>query len=386
MSLLSVLLGEANREPGGCVIEVGPPYSDAKVIPLYPALREVTVDVARGKAGEARIVMSTRRGQDGRWDVEDSGVFVDWTPVRISAAFGRRRKEILRGVVREIEVQHPPDIGDSSVTITVQDLSLVADREHRRKIWGSKEAPTNDFALVSEILKAYDLSLQKGSGAGLSATGLTQDGTDAAFLRSRAEANGYELLYEEDGVYFGPLRTRLSAPSTQATILVGAGTDTNCLSVVIEVDGRRPDVVRVAFADGAKGQGEAITAKPSLPLLGRDPVRSSGPEHNLAMSGQAGADREQLQRAAQAKADELSMKIAVKGELDSTGYGHVLRVGRTVRVEGVGPRFSGTHLVDSVIHRFTPDGYTQRFRLLRNAYTDDASPALPSAIASVLAS
>lgn len=387
MNPLAALPALAHRRPGGCVIEVGTPPTDVAVAPLYPALREVTAEIARGKAGQATIVLSTRRDERGRWDVEDSGVFLDWTPVRICAAFGlTAREEILQGVVREIKVAHPPNLGESTVTVTVQDLSLVADREHRRQVWGQEPVRSADAQIVPTVLGRNGLLPHPDSDLPVAAITVNQDGTDAALLRARAEANGYELLYEGRQVYFGPIARRMTGPPVQKPIIVGSGPDTTCLSVDIEVDGRRPDVVLVEFA-AAKATGataETVRVTPSLPRLGLEPVTSSGPgEHSLRMAG-SGDDRDELRRRAQAKVDELSLKIKATGELDGTAYGHVLRVGHTVRLDGVGPRFSGSHLVDSVTHRFTPEGYTQKFTLLRNAYTDDGAVGAVSALAGVL--
>lgn len=387
MNLLAGLLGVAHHEPGGCVIEVGTPYLDRPVLALYPFLKEVTVDIARGKAGEAKITFGSRRQPDGRWDVEDSGVFRDWTPVRISAAFGlTAREEVLRGVVREIKAQHPPNTGESSVEITIQDLSLVADREHRREVWG-KDTTTSDAVLVPTLLARNQLTPHPDSGPGLSGITVNQDGTDAALMRARAEANGYELAYEGDQVFFGPLQRRLSGPPSQATILVDAGSATNCLSLDVQVDGRKPDVVIIDFAAGKDREAERVRVESTLPALGREPVRSSGSaEHSVMMSGQAGDDRAALERKAQSQADALSLKVKATGELDGTAYGHVLRAGYTVRVDGIGPRFSGTHLVDAVNHRFNGSGYTQRFTLLRNAYDDDGSKMATSPLDAVLGS
>ena len=65
------------------------------------------------------------------------------------------------------------------------------------------------------------------------------------------------------------------------------------------------------------------------------------------------------------------MKVRAEGELDGSLYGHVLRVGEPVPLDGVGERYGGTYYVDSVSHRFSMEGYRQTFTLLRNAYGDD---------------
>ena len=80
-----------------------------------------------------------------------------------------------------------------------------------------------------------------------------------------------------------------------------------------------------------------------------------------------------MEALAQQMANEQSMKISADGDLDGTIYGHVLRVGEPVGVDGIGERYSGTYLVEAATHRFDVNGYMVSFRLLRNAYGDDLS-------------
>ena len=103
-----------------------------------------------------------------------------------------------------------------------------------------------------------------------------------------------------------------------------------------------------------------------------------------------GDEPEEVTRArAQAAANDHSFKIRATGELDGTLYGHVLRIGALVRVDGTGERNGGLYYTDRVTHAFTADGYRQRFELIRNATGDsDRVGAAPlsravSAIASL---
>ena len=80
-----------------------------------------------------------------------------------------------------------------------------------------------------------------------------------------------------------------------------------------------------------------------------------------------GASRAELERRAQAKADENAWKISAEGELDGTLYGHVLLTHVTVEVDGVGETYGGRYYVDEVTHHFDSEGYRQHFKLLRNA-------------------
>ena len=84
------------------------------------------------------------------------------------------------------------------------------------------------------------------------------------------------------------------------------------------------------------------------------------------MSGEGGASDADLEAKAQARANALSFRITASGELDGSLYGHVLKPGLPVLVDGIGDRFSGLWLVDEVRHGFTAEGYRQGFKLARN--------------------
>ena len=104
------------------------------------------------------------------------------------------------------------------------------------------------------------------------------------------------------------------------------------------------------------------------------------------MSAEAGADTQRLRAVAQQKANDIDIhRIQGEGELDGTIYGHVLQPGLPVPVDGLGSWLSGIYYVDSVSHSFTPQGYKQRFKLLRNAFGDnlDSVSGTASALAAV---
>lgn len=377
------------REPAGLVVETGTPYTEQLAAAFAPLLTRATIDVSRDKAAEATLVFVSLRRPDGSWDVQDSGVFEVDTPVRLSAAFGVVvREEILRGYVREVKVEHPENPGESTVTVVVQDQSLAADRPRRRRAWGT-DVPSSDTQILAEVLPRYGLVPDPTNGAGVTGLEVNQDATDAAFLRARAEANGYDLMYEQDRVYFGP--PRLGVP-VQPPVLVAAGADTNCIRLDLDTDARKPDVVRIEFSEeGRDGpSAETVEVRPQTSrLLGPIPLTAANPDlaDNSETIRGAGNERAALERAAQVRVDELAFKTTASGVLDGTAYGAVLRAGHTVRVDGLGRMNTGTYFVDEVQHAFDDQGYRQTFTALRNARGDDGLGAVtPGAgsLASVL--
>ncbi|HHD63015.1 MAG TPA: hypothetical protein ENK96_01330 [Desulfobulbaceae bacterium] len=372
--MLLDLFADKLREPAECIIRIG--TAKQQITDLYPFLMEVTADITRDKAATATLQFETRRDEKGRWLVQDAGILAPWEPIVIEAAFGTTREEIMRGYIREIKADYPEDAGAAKVTVECQDASIKLDREHVRHVWGG-DAPTSDRIIITTILTDHGLILDPESGAGLSGLVINQNDTDIRFLRNRAEANGYELIFSKDTVYFGPVR--LDA-GPQETIMVYAGPKTSCYSFSITDDGHKPD--KVGF-DRAKTEGAGVVSSvvaPDLPLLGTESTDSSGSGlHDFVwkMTRLGGTNEAELLARAQKMANEFSMKVKAEGELDGSLYGHVLRIGEPVGVDGVGERYGGVYYVDAVKHRFSMDGYRQTFTLLRNGYGDNAgsSPA-----------
>ncbi|MCP4657393.1 MAG: hypothetical protein GY856_18460 [bacterium] len=362
------LPSERRREPAECVVKV----AGEAIVDLYPFLTEVTAECYRELKREPKATLSfeSRRDEHGRWTVQDAGVLAAWQPIVIEAAFGDYTEEVMRGFIREVQADYPEDPGAATVTVECRDESLALDREHVRTVWGG-DAPTDDATIAGTILSDHGLSLHPDSGPGQSGLVLNQDSTDVRFLLGRAEANGYELIFRQGEVYFGPMRPEAAA---QSTIMVYAGQASNCYRFSVRADGHQPD--RVSF-DVAAAQGSETVARvvePDLPLLGSEAADSSGSglrEFTWRLTRQGNANEEALVARAQAKANELAMKVRAEGELDGSLYGHVLRVGEPVGVDGTGEWLGGTYYVCRVSHRFTMDGYRQSFTLLRNAYGDN---------------
>jgi phage protein D len=378
---LGALLGGGRREPAECVLRVG--HAGQEITELYPYLTEVRVDTARDRAGTASLVFESRRDESGHWLVQDAGVFAPWEPVVVTAAFGSTTEEVLRGYVRQVAAGYPEDPGATTVTVTVQDDSLALDREQVRTVWGG-EAPTTDQGILASILGKHGLALDPESATGQSGLVLNQNATDARFLAERAAANGFELIFDRGSVYFGPMRVD---GERQPTIKVYAGPDTNCLRFDVSADGHQPEQVAFdAAAESGAGSVEHVVA-PTVAPLGTTPA--TGPDAGLPpfvwrLDRLGGASVEQTTARAEGRANELAMRVRAEGELEGTCYGHVLRIGRPVGVDGVGEWLGGTYYVDAVRHRFGDDGYHMAFTLLRNAYGDDLAGLGGSALAGLL--
>lgn len=367
MSLLS-LLSDVKRHPAECIIEL-----DGQTIDdMYPMLVEVEVDANRSQWTVATLIFETRRMEDGTWLVQDDDRFLPWVPIKIEAAFGQEKEEVMRGYIKEVRAEFPADRGGVRVTVTCQDDSILFDRKHIEQRWG-EDTPVTDAEIASQIIDRNGLSVLSVPGEGQTVQDLNQNTTDIRFLQTRAQANGYEIIFRDGRVHFGEMR--LDA-STQATILVYAGPHTNCISFNVRDDGHQPDKFSYQVAAEVGTDSPAVDVTPNLKRLGNQDANSTGSGlDDFVWRPQRHGVQDDAQMAAitQQAANAASMHIRADGELDGTMYGHVLKTGEPVGVDGVGERYGGTYYVDSVRHRFDTNGYQMTFSLLRNAYGDDLS-------------
>ena len=391
--MLLDLLSTATREPAECLVEV----EGAPIESLYPFLMEVTVETGRNTPDTATLVFESRRDETGRWLVQDAtdmtGEYLlrEWNRIVIKAAFGSREEEVLRGFIRQVRAEYPQDAGAARVTVECQDESLQLDREHNRRVWGTTDLPSSDTLILQEIIGRYPpLAPDALSATGQDGlVGINQDGTDIRFLQARAEENGYELIFRRGAVYFGPMRPDL--PTPQPTVMMYAGRDSNGISFTASGDAHQPDAVALDLPSDAGEGSREVLVEPNLQVMGRTHAGSADRGLNpfvWRMSAQPGAEQDarRLESQAQQRANDADLRrVQAEGELDGTLYGHVLLPGLPVAVDGVGSRLSGVYYVDSVTHTFNPQGYRQRFRLLRNAWGDtlDSLPS-PGPLASVM--
>jgi len=356
------------REPAECKI-----YIDGDEIDdLYPYLSSVGIEVSRTMAAEAQLEFHTLRDKDGQWIIQDDERIATWKSIRIEAVFGQTgSEEIMRGFIRQISVRYPDSADEVVVTLICQDDSLSLDRHHQPSTWGNDQA-TSDGQILLEIIGRYShLNVDDESADGLSEVVVHQSQRDSQFLLQRARINGYELIYSEGNVYFGP--PRLDG-EPQPNIMVYAGEGTNCINFDINDDGQRPNKVSYETAAEIGDENRSETLNPDQTLLGNESANrdsSSLADFNWQMSARGSCSHQEMTVRAQALVNEQAFRISVQGELDGSLYGHVLRVGETVGVDGVGDKYGGIYYVDSVNHRFDNDGYRQVFRLLRNAYGDN---------------
>lgn len=385
MGLLGQLLDPGFRQAASVLIQMGQAQKD--IGDLANLISNVEVQSSRLDAAAATITIDDRRDTTGQWMAADAGVFARWEPIVISADFETHVEEVFRGYVTELKPTYPQNGGEAKLVLTCQDDGAALGREHMRRVWGDETTPISDRDILIELLSPLPVTAASGPD-GQASRALNMDATPIQFLRERAKANGFEMIFARGEVYFGPMQLE-SEP--QAAIMVYAGTATNCLNFAVQDDAQKPDLVAYELAPRTEG-ADPVTGEvpPDLPLLGKTEAAAEGAGLGTPfiwkIKGEGDETEEEITARAQGLANDNAFKLRATGELDGALYGHVLQVGRLVTVDGVGSRNGGLYYVDKVSHSFTPDGYRQNFELMRNAVGEtDAlgAPPLSSVVSAI---
>ncbi|MFC7534564.1 hypothetical protein [Actinoplanes sp. GCM10030250] len=279
---------------------------------------------------------------------------------------------IFDGLITRQEVGSSNRPGQSTLTVTGEDLTLAMDLEERAE----------GFPNLAPSQRA-ELILRRYAGLGITPRVVTeqvpqpadateridfQSGTDLQYLNQLARANGYTFYLDpgpEPGrstAYWGP---QIRTGQRQHALSVNMDANSTVDQLTFAYDGLAREEPTALVQDPATREISQLAQPPIDPLrppLGRDPTEAlKRPSlRNTAKLSTAQAQAELLARAA-TSADA----IAGSGSLDVTRYGYVLRPRELVGVRGAGVAYDGDYFVTSVTHTLRPGTYLQNFTISR---------------------
>ncbi len=213
------LLSKTFRKPTRCVMTVGSPGCELPL--LSTVLKEATICRGRQRIAAARIffdiAVSPALASDAA--LEMTQALLPGEPIQLDADFGDTRELILRGFISAIHTQAASDTAQIQVLLTCFDDAARLMGEPTQRLWGGEGTAITDHFVVNAIIQKYGLLIDPNSATGSQPSILIQDDNDWYFLRNRAAANDYELLFQDGWVYFGPRRVNVPP---QAPIVVHA--------------------------------------------------------------------------------------------------------------------------------------------------------------------
>ena len=297
------------------------------------------------------------------------------TRVIIVVTLGGLPNVLMDGIVTRQEIQPSNEPGQSTLTITGEDLSVLMDVV--QKIIPYPAMP--EIAQIYAALAPYAMFgvVPVAIPPIISALRIPTEGfdsqlhtTDLQFIKSRASECGY-VFYVEPGplpaqsiAYFGP-DSRVPIP--QPALNVNMDAHTNVESLSFSLDGLAKKVRIFMINDPITHRipipipAPNVNAfKPPLGLRPTPPAKIEFADDVAQMSPTEAA------RGILAYFMNNSEAVSGSGALDVLRYGRVLRSRMLVGVRGAGLAYDGLYYVDSVTHNIKRGEYKQNFSLSRD--------------------
>ena len=282
---------------------------------------------------------------------------------------------LMDGVVTRQDVSPGSEPGESTVTVTGEDLSVLMDLV---------EMPFMRFPAMPVIARVY-LILAKYAVLGIAPIAIppvipdttnpleelpSQRGTDLAYLRELAGQCGY-VFYVEPGpapganvAYFGP-DVRLPIP--QPALAVNMDAHTNVESLSFALDGMAKKIVVLTVFDPVTKKIPIPLPVPNVNVL-RPPLgaRLTPPSKVEFLKDAGPLNPSQAISKALGISFAASDAVSGSGSLDVTRYGRPLRSRMLVGVRGAGVAYDGLYYVNSVTHNLKRGEYKQSFSISRD--------------------
>jgi hypothetical protein len=352
---------------------------------VMDALVSVSVNSGKEKTG-FQITFAVSKNSDLLRYMLPAGYFDPMTTrVIIIATVNSFPNVIMDGIVTRQELAPSSEPGQSTLTITGEDLSVVMD---------VVEMNFMRYPAMPEIARIYVI-MAKYLAFGIVPILLpplppdlpiptnkipTHHGTDLYYMRWMARKCGY-TFYVDPGplpgqsvAYFGP---DIRIPVPQPALSVNMDAHTNVEQMTFSLDGLAKKIIIYTIMDPGTLKVPVPIPVPNISIL-RPPMglRLTAPcKVEFANDGAKKTTPQAIQEIL-GMTFNASNAITVSGSLDVIRYGKVLRNRMMVGVRGAGLAYDGLYYVDSVTHSIKRGEYKQSFQLSRDGLISN-TPKLP---------
>jgi hypothetical protein len=341
---------------------------------VVQSLKSAQVTVQSGQRSGFQLVFAISKRSPITTTFIPTGLLDPGIRVVLVATVNGIPNVLVDGVITRQEVGMSDQIGQSAVTVTGEDLTVLMDLEERK---GDKFPPMTAMArvgwlllrylpygmvpvLVPELFPSVPMPTDKIE---------SQEGTDLAYIQKTAKDNGY-VFYLEPGpapgmsiAYFGP-EIRVGVPQPALNVDMDAMTNVDALS--FSFDGLQRTQLVVDILEPITKMSIGIPV-PEVSLLSPPlAVRQAPSLRTKSLEGAAKENPLLAMAKGLAAVAESADAVTGNGQLDVLRYGRVLKARALVGVRGAGLGYDGLYFVKSVTHNLAPGSYTQSFTLARN--------------------
>lgn len=336
------------------------------------ALTEVQVTSASSSQSGFQLTFTLGKNSDLVRNLLPSGFFDPRTRVIISVTVNGTVHVLMDGIITKQDVTPSNQAGQSTLTLTGLDLSVLMDFVDLSDIPYPATPPEGRIALILAKYAVFGvIPAIIPSPISLFNNFLVkvdkQKGTDLQYINQLAQAVGH-IFYIDPGpvpgasvAYWGP---EIRRGNPQPALSVNMDAASNVESLSFSYDGLKRQQFLMTILEERTGFPIPIPI-PQVNLL--KPTLAANDAVSLKLRRVSASHLAPLDAAALglALASETADAVTASGQLDVSRYGSVLAARKLVAVRGGGRQFDGLYFVNSVTHNVARGRYTQSFTLVR---------------------
>jgi hypothetical protein len=353
-------------------------------LPVTEALQRIEVNHARERSG-FQLTFTMGKTSPLQLAMLPLGYFDPIvTRVVIIVTFRGLPHVLIDGIITRQDMAPSNDPGQSTLTITGEDLSVLMDIVEAR----IPHPPMPDAGRVALILGKYAAygvvpmvvpppvptvpdPLQI----------MVQTTTDRTYLKSLAAESGY-VFYVQAGpaplqsmAYFGP-DARLPVP--QPALSINSDGSSNVESLSFSLDGLAKKVMVMFIMDPVTRKIPIPIPVPNISIL-HPPLgaRLTAPAKVQFSDDTARLPPDEAAKRAFGLMMDNADAVTGNGSLSVSRYGHILRAGMMVGVRGAGLTYDGFYYVNSVTHSIKRGEYKQSFQISRDGLITNTPVVMP---------
>jgi hypothetical protein len=365
--------GPITTGPIRLTLMMGPQIAVPVPQQVTDALLSAQVTVASGQRSGFQLAFDLSRNGLINTGLLPAGFFDPQRRVVLIATVEGTATVLMDGVIIRQEVGISNQPGQSTLTVTGEDLTVLMDLEQKAGVTFPAMGPAAQVAVilsryaqygivpvvVPELIPQTPIPTERFD---------VQNDTDLGYVSQLAKANGY-VFYLDPGplpgmsrAYWGP-EVRLGVPQHALNVNMDTLSNVDQLTFAFDGTAREEPEARIQFP---ATRVSAILPVPEVSIL-RPPLalRPAPALKKKVIGDTAKKDAGQVLAETLAKAAESADAVSGSGQLDVVRYGYVLRPRELVGVRGAGITYDGLYFVKSVTHNLQRGAYTQNFTLAR---------------------
>lgn len=353
---------------------IGPSVPIPAPLPVVEALKSVQVTNSKDRSG-FQLTFTVGKTSPLQLAMLPAGYFDPIsTRVVIVITMNGLPRVLMDGIITRQEVTPSNEPGQSTLTVTGEDLSVLMDVIEIKIPYPAMPVAAR-VALILAKYAAFGIVPVIVPPPGDAPPNPTEEipvqtGSDREYLRGLASECGYVFLVEPgpapltSTAYFGP---DVPIPLPQPALSVNMDWQTNVESLSFSLDGLAKKLVIITILDPITGKIPIPIPVPNISLLHpplglrlTPPAKIQFPDDMANLS-----PVEAVKRAFGLMLNNADA-ITGNGSLNTTQYGSLLQTRAVVGVRGAGPAYDGFYYINSVTHNIKQGEYKQSFTLSRD--------------------